>query len=185
MMSTRTLGDQVYAWAHGKLGQQVGRAGAPWELAHYALRSAGLVGSGSPLDSDAFSAWGEPIALEQARPGDVLQLRDYALVVTTLHATHFDDGTTRQRREETSRSYASHIAIVAARPEERSVAVLEQAGARVQQRVIVLRDCGPIVQRAFSWEPDALGRLCPATLVQSTVLRVTGTARVYRPKARR
>jgi len=62
----------------------------------------------------------------QALPGDVLQLRNYAVVATTLHTMYFDDGTTRQRSEDTSRTYANHIAIIAARPEERSVAVLEQ-----------------------------------------------------------
>jgi len=185
MASARTLGEQVYAWAYGRLGQRVG-AGAPWELAHYALRGAGIVNSASPLDSGLSGVWGEPIALPRALPGDVLQLRNYAVVASTLHTAYFDDGTTRQHSDETAHRYASHIAIVAAPPDERSVSVLEQvaqAGPRVRQRAILLRDCGPIVQRTFQWQQDGLGRLRPCTLVQRTVLRVTGIARVYRASA--
>jgi NMD protein affecting ribosome stability and mRNA decay len=158
-------------------------AGAPWELAHYALRGAGVVNAASPLDSGTAAVWGQLIAVPQARPGDVLQLRNYEVVATTLHTAYFDDGSTRQRSEDTSRTYANHIAIVAAPPEERSVSVLEQLpalGSRVQERAILLRDCGPIEQRVFSWEHDAMGRVRPATVVQTTLLRVTGIIRIYR-----
>jgi hypothetical protein len=128
--------------------------------------------------------WGQPIAVPRALPGDVLQLQNYAVVATTLHTAHFDDGTTHRGSESTSRTYANHIAIVAARPEERSVSVLEQvpgSGPRVRERVILLRDCGPIIQRVFRWEHDATGQVRPATVVQTTRLRVTGLIRIYRP----
>jgi hypothetical protein len=135
-------------------------------------------------DESVVGGWGTPVALAQALPGDILELQDYEVRVTTLHTAHFDDGTRRQRSEQSSRTFAHHIAIIAARPNEHGVAVLEQVARSepcIERRTCLLRDSGPIVTHVFQHANDEANRLRPATVMQRTNLRVTGSARAFRP----
>jgi len=185
-----TLGEQVYAWVTARLGQQVG-TGASWELAHYALRGVGLDHTAPAAESQVqvLGDWGVPIPLLEALPGDILELQDYEIRATTLHTAQFDDGTSSQRSEQSARTFAHHLAIVAGRPDQYGIAVIEQVsragGWRVEQRNCLLHDSAPIVTRAFQSVSDEAGRLRPATVLQHTSLRVTGCARVFRPHASR
>lgn len=68
--SAQTVGTRVVAYAHSHLGRQVGR-GECWDLAYYALRSAGahLPGTGGY----GTYQFGRRVPLSALRPGNVLQ----------------------------------------------------------------------------------------------------------------
>ena len=73
------INSKVVTWAHGKVGQQVGR-GECWDLIDRALRAAGAR-SATTTGRDDDYAWGRLIRLEELSPGDILRFRN--VVITT------------------------------------------------------------------------------------------------------
>lgn len=156
----------VLAFARRHLGQQVGN-GECAELADRALTS---FGAATASDFTATTTgedyvWGQRVPLEQARPGDIVQLLDYHAIVTTRsHA-----GTV------VSEDYTpNHTAIV----EENlgnALAILQQnadpLGKTVQRALL------PTRSGSFAGAPSGAAQNADA----STTVAVVGVVSVYRP----
>src|ERR1700709_2207639 len=132
----------VVSWAHGKLGQQVGR-GECWDLVDHALRAAGALSSTTTGHHDDY-VWGSRIRLEEVTPGDVLQFRDFIVTTRTDRVVRFPDGRTSSRMAETLARRPHHSAIVYRVDGGGQFRVYEQHvkpdGNRVQDHVVPTRN---------------------------------------------
>ncbi len=156
----------VLAFARSHLRHQVGN-GECAELADMALTSSGATTASdyAATTTGEDYVWGQRVPLEQARPGDIVQLLDYhAVVTTTSHA-----GTV------VSEDFTpNHTAIV----EENlgtALAILQQNAdplGRVVQRAIL-----PTRSRSYAGAPSGVASDSDA----STTVAVAGMVSVYRP----
>jgi|SRR6266700_2490488 len=103
-----TVYDKVLAWAHGMLGQQIGR-GECWDFVDQALRSAGAQSSTTVGAHDDY-VWGKPVRINEVAPGDVLQFRNWIVTTKTEVVVRFTDGN----------GYRDTDVVVARRPHPRS-----------------------------------------------------------------
>jgi len=93
------ISSKVVTWAHGKLGQQVGR-GECWDLIDRALRAAGARSSTTTGRDDDY-VWGRLIRLEEVSPGDILQFRNFVITTKSDRVIKFPDGRIRREMVET------------------------------------------------------------------------------------
>jgi hypothetical protein len=154
-----SLETRVLAFAEASLGRKIG-TGQCAELADHALTS-----NGANTFSDYAAAtngddyiWGTRIALADARPGDIIQFRDYSVTVTA-----------RSRSDETSDGleWSHHTAVV----EQNVGAALLIIEQNVDDSQTVKRGRVPIRATTVS---D--GRVTTSTVIE-------GQLSAYRPKA--
>jgi hypothetical protein len=155
------LGEQVVSFARGKIGQRVGQ-GECFDLADQALRSAGAKSAADfgSVAKDADYVWGSPVSLSDARPGDIIQFRDYRYDRTIDTATRTD--TDFQERPH-------HTAIVERVEGNGAITVLEQNAPD-----------GSPGQRSQLFFSD----VSTTTGGKKTTIKVQGTFRFYRPQPR-
>lgn len=108
-----TLNQTVVIWASGQIGKTVDR-GECWDLANRALLRAHAKSSNDlgPSGKDADYVWGDPILLKDVEAGDILQMRDFDVKVTTKTTTIFSDGTVMTGSAWTRDERSHHTAIV-------------------------------------------------------------------------
>jgi hypothetical protein len=150
---------RVLAFAQASFGQKIG-TGQCAELADHALTSNGAntFSDYAPVTNGDDYIWGTRIALTDARPGDIIQFRDYSVTVTT-----------RSRMDEQSDSldWSHHTAVVEQNVGD-ALLVLEQ---NVDDSQTVKRGRVPIRATTVS---D--GRVTTSTVIE-------GQLSAYRPKA--
>jgi hypothetical protein len=169
-----SLGDKIVAFARAQLGRQVGD-GECYDLADLALLHAGAKSAPAygEITGDADYVWGQPVALRDAQPGDIVQFHNFSLKTTitgTVMSPYGGYGTS-QRWETDEREH--HTSIV-----ERNLGgtliLLEQ---NVEPGLVVQRTTLAIASGTVQGSPDGL----PADA--TTTFEVSGDAHVYRPQA--
>jgi hypothetical protein len=171
--------EQAKQFAAKNAGQQVGD-GECYALADQALKAAGAKSADSygKITPTADYVWGTTVAVGQARGGDVVQFKDYAVTVTVVTKVVKADGSyTEQTRTETM-SRPHHTAVVQQTGATGSVSVYEQNvnGSRAVQTnhlPLVSREDAPVVTASEG-----------ATTTVTTSVKVTGAAKIYRPQAK-
>jgi hypothetical protein len=156
-----SLSDRVVSFARDKIGQGVG-SGECFDLADQALRNAGAKSAADfgTVTRNADYVWGSSITLADARPGDIIQFRNYRYDRTVETASGTD--TDFQERPH-------HTAIVERVDEAGAITVLEQNAPDGSP--------GQRSQLFFSnVSTNAAGR--------RTTIRVQGRVRFYRPQPR-
>jgi hypothetical protein len=155
------LGDQVVAFARGKIGQCVGN-GECFDLADQALRSAGAKSAADfgKVTPNADYVWGTAVSLSDIHPGDIIQFKNYRYDRTTATDTSTD--TDFQERPH-------HTAIVERVDGQGALIVLEQN--------VPDGSAGQRSQLFFSNVSTNSGG-------QRTSIRVQGRFRFYRPQPR-
>jgi hypothetical protein len=175
---------QVYNFASGQLGRRVGR-GDCWDLPHQALTSAGAQSSDTTR-AGADYRWGDPVALEDITPGDVLQFRHHVIVTTVVTRAMFRDGSYTETTETRRQTRGHHSAIVAAGGRT-SIEVFEQnvrpRGRVVQRNTIVIRGSGPTESRSTRNMRNTRRQMESASVVETTTVTVSGLISAYRPRA--
>lgn len=155
-----SLGERVVQFAVSQLGQVVPN-GECFALVDRALRTAGARSAADygPVTGDVDYVWGQPVTLDQARPGDILQFRNFSSTVAS------DTGS---EQEETTEERRHHSAILERNRGEGEFAVLEQ-NAPLHSPVHRTLLC----MRGGHWEyPD-----------ETINVTVTGQFWIYRPVA--
>ena len=164
------LGARVVAFARSQQGRQVGD-GECTDLADAALKRNGARTTDAYADASAGNddySWGKPVSLKDARPGDILQFRDFN-TTTTVNSGMAGSTMTDMRDH--------HTAIVEQNLGNMLV-VLEQNAppmGRVVQRTRI-----PIASMTYSGDPSG-NEVGSAT----TTVQVEGSIKAYRPQPAR
>jgi hypothetical protein len=163
--SEEAAAEAALKFAKEKLGTQVG-SGECYDLAHEALKAAGAASAPDHgvVTKEADYVWGREVPLSEAKPGDVIQFRNYE------YKKHVDDKETKGWRSE-SAERKHHTAVVESIDNNGDAVVIEQNVGK-------------------KGDPDLKkGRQTKLPLSSSTVetaeakatVTVTGTIKVYRP----
>jgi hypothetical protein len=163
------LGQQVIVYAEQRIGQQVGN-GECTDLAEQALAKSGARNEDSygVVTPDADYVWGTKVALSDARPGDILQFRNFRTRTIVIEAG---------RETWLAGERDHHTAIVEANLGN-ALVVLEQNVEPLGQ--VVQRSRVPVASATYSGDAD--GRPNPWA---TTSIAVAGTISVYRPQTAR
>jgi hypothetical protein len=168
------LGARVLGFARARQGTQVGD-GECTTLVQQALLGAGarttdVFGAVTP---DGDYVWGTPVALANAKPGDILQFRNYRVVRHVLTQQRMADGEVSPMQSEDFEVREHHTAIV----EQNfagTLSVLEQnvdPGGRVVQRGRV-----ETASRTYTQTDPETGNQV------TTTVEVDGEVMAYRPQ---
>ena len=160
------MGDQIVAFAQARRGHSVGD-GQCFALADQALKSASAKSAADfgTVDHDADYVWGTATSVVDAKPGDIIQFRDYRYdreITTDLGGGGSDTRTDFQERPH-------HTAIVASVDGGGAITVLEQnapEGSATHR-----------VQLFFLDRDDKSGN-------KTTKITIQGTFTIYRPQHR-
>jgi hypothetical protein len=170
----RKLGESIVAFAMRAEGREVGD-GECYSLADQALSNAGAKSASSYTDitPDGDYVWGKPVRLDAARPGDILQFRNFRIlrrVTTTLRGA---DGSVSYTQSQVVEERDHHTAIVTGNFGT-SLAIAEQN----------VEPLGRIVQRnMIAVVPGATTQNDAATGTQTTTeVFIGGDVRAYRPQ---
>ena len=158
---TGDLGEKVVNFARGKLGQRLG-SGECFDLADQALRNASAKSAADfgSLAKDADYVWGASVSPSDARPGDIIQFRDYRYDRTIETSTR-EDSDFQERPH--------HTAIVERVDGGGAITVLEQNAPDGSS--------GKRSQLFFSDVSTTTGG-------KKTTIKVQGTFKFYRPQPR-
>jgi hypothetical protein len=162
-----TLGAHVVAFARSQQGRRVG-SGECTDLADQALQQSGGRATDAYAEASAGNddyTWGRPVSLRDARPGDILQFRNFN-TTTTVNSGMAESTMTDMRDH--------HTAIVEQNLGNMLV-ILEQnvpPMGRVVQRTRI-----PIQSMRYSGDPNGNAVGSAVTTVQ-----VEGTVKAYRPQ---
>jgi hypothetical protein len=174
-MSDGRLGAKVVAFARAHLDKKVGD-GECFALADKALRHAGAKSASDygEITDDADYAWGDPIALEDVAPGDILQFRDFDVDTKKTTIKELPGGGERTTSSERIATRGHHTAIVEQNLGNGKIVVLEQhvkpLGAVVQRHTIPISSPSVIKHKE--------------KLIYTTIaVTVSGTITAYRPHA--
>jgi hypothetical protein len=164
--SPGVIGDKVVAFAQQHSGQKVGD-GECFALVDQALRGAGAKSAADfgTVVPDADYVWGTATTVADAKPGDIIQFRDYRYdrEITVEQA----DGASSTRTEFQERPH--HTAIVASVDGNGAITVLEQ---NAPERSATHR-----TQLFFLDRNDKSGGT-------TTKINVSGRFTIYRPQSR-
>jgi hypothetical protein len=169
----RQLGDKIVAFALRAEGSQVG-AGECFDLADQALANAGARTAAFYTDvtPDGDYIWGTPVRPEAARPGDILQFRNFRIVRRITTTIRNEDGEINQVQTQEVEERDHHTAIVTQNLGT-SLAIAEQN----------VEPLGRIVQRntieIASGTTTAFNAQAAATTRQ---VSLDGELRAYRPQ---
>ncbi|HEV2319667.1 MAG TPA: hypothetical protein VGV18_07955 [Verrucomicrobiae bacterium] len=161
------LGANVVQFARQRTGQKVGD-GECFALADQALRSAGAKSAadfGAITPNGDYKWSSQQVSPTDAKPGDIIQFRNFRVVIKTVHA----DGSWEERSEERPH----HTAVVVSNDGSGNLTVLEQnvsiGGSAGQAQKTVRQN--KIVTTAGSHKAGA----------DNVTVTVTGRIVVYRP----
>jgi hypothetical protein len=159
--ASASLGDQVVSFAQDRIGRSVG-SGECFDLADQALRNAGAKSAADfgPVTPNADYVWGNSVSLADARPGDIIQFRNYRYDRTIKT----DSGTDTDFQER-----PHHTAIAGTIDGGGALTVLEQN--------VPEGSAGQRSQLFFS-------NVNTNTAGRWTTIRVQGRVRFYRPQPR-
>jgi len=178
------INSRVVTWAHGKLGQQVGR-GECWDLIDHALRAAGARSSTTTGRDDDY-VWGRLIRLEEVSPGDVLQFRDFVITTKVDRVIKFPDGRISADMVETVARRPHHSAIVHHVDGGGQFRVYEQhvkpSGNRVQDHLVSTNSIATTRKTTHELVDAGGGRLSTATVETTTTITVSGAVWAYHPE---
>ncbi len=189
----KNLNQSVLIWTLGKVGQRVGN-GESHALADIALQKAGarsLVDFGLTGDDDDL-IWGFEIpSPKDALPGDILQYRDYLqrTIASTQSLFKGDVDFLSDSVTEAVIDHELHTSIVKTNPGNGILTVLEQNDGGndevVKSTAIRWRDTllSQITKRTMLLN-EATGKAEMAIVIDKVFVLVTGTLRVFRPRAR-
>jgi hypothetical protein len=178
--SLRSAGDSLLAariigFARARLGTQVGD-GQCYDLADAALHAAGARSAPDfgQVTPDADYVWGRPVDVKDARPGDIVQFRNFNIATTISTTVRLPDGQSYTTQSWQTAARDHHTAIVE-RNEDGVLSLLEQnvppLGGRVQRMTV------PVVSMSLAGVPKDT----PGAWAESQI-QVAGTVRVYRPQ---
>ena len=181
-----SISSKTLAWAHAKLGHQVG-GGECWDLVDHALRAAGAKSSATTGGQDDY-VWGTPIALQQVMPGDILQFRNFIVTTTIETVVRFPDGTGYHESEAPFARRPHHSAIVHRVLGSGKFRIYEQhvtpKGDQVQDHEVPTRNAAPVHKVSHEVRKTDDGRLRTATVETTTSISVSGHVWAYRPQPR-
>lgn len=128
-------GQDVLDYANSKKGTKVGR-GECFDLADEALKKNGMKTASDygQVTPEGDYQWGKPVELNESKPGDVLQFRDYKNKTTKNTETDTESRTSTETAER-----PHHTAVVVANDGQGNITVLEQnapRGSKVTERVL-------------------------------------------------
>ena len=88
-----TTNQTVLAYARQRVGRQVG-SGECFDLADEALRNAGASSASDygPITPTADYVWGRRVSRQEAQPGDIIQFRNYSMLIETETRVRVDTG---------------------------------------------------------------------------------------------
>lgn len=183
------VGQTIVTFARGKLGQKVLPRGECFDLADAALRKAGVKTAKDfgTITTTADYVWGDEIDPKDAAPGDILQFRDFKILVTTTVLTiikkpGYTDGSRRESYTQKIKR-PHHTAIVESNDGDGKLTILEQNFMKVKK----------VKRNVIPWKPFTVGptkEVSPikgggSTETTTTVsTSVSGTLWVYRPTAK-
>ena len=178
------ISSKVVTWAHGKLGQQVGR-GECWDLIDRALRAAGARSSTTTGRDDDY-VWGRLIRLEEVSPGDILQFRNFVITTKSDRVIKFPDGRIRREMVETVARRPHHSAIVHHVDGGGEFRVYEQhvkpSGNLVQDHPVSTQSIAAARKTTHELIDAGGGHLSTATVETTTTVTVSGTVWAYHPE---
>jgi len=181
------LNQAIVVWASGQVGKTVDR-GECWDLANRALLKAHAKSSNDlgPSGKDANYVWGEPVAVKDVEAGDILQMRDFDVKVTTKTTTTFSDGTVMTGGGWTREERPHHTAIVERSFGNGKVVILEQNYQHIKRvfrhEVFVSSPPDTVTTTATIVENPVTKRLETAQVIVVTSVKVSGQLWAYRPK---
>ena len=181
-----SINQDVHTYASGQLGTQVGD-GECFTLADTALRRAGARSASDygTITPDADYRWGNAVNLRQLIPGDIIQFRDYEVIITTVTTTRTETGgggwseETNTQTETQSRPH--HTAIVDNVLANGVTSVLEQNVGTGSLRKTVQRNT--LYFQSYS-VPSSVTRRGNTTTTVRQQVQVSGTFWFYRPQSR-
>ena len=185
---SNSMNDAIVIWASGHVGKTVDN-GECWDLANRALLQAHAKTSNDlgPMGKDADYVWGDAIPLKDVQAGDILQMRDFAVKVSTTTTTSFADGTTMTSNDWSEEDRPHHTAIVERSFGNGKVSILEQNFQNVRR--VVRHDLfvsAPVRTTSTSTRTlknPGSGKLEAATVQTQTTIAVTGQVWAYRPSS--
>jgi hypothetical protein len=120
--SEPSIADRIVSWTRRQRGDRIGD-GECFTLVDRALRNAGAQSAShyGTVTPDADYVWGAPVSLDNLRPGDVVQFRDYSYDRVVVSETQ-----TETRRVEDGADRPHHTAVVEQVHGGGAVTVLEQ-----------------------------------------------------------
>lgn len=120
--TTPKTGQDVLNYAQSKEGEIVG-SGQCFDLADESLKANGMKTASDygPVTRNGDYKWGKPVPLNESKPGDVLQFRNYKN--KTTETTKEEGGTSESWRED---QRPHHTAIVVDNDGKGNITVLEQ-----------------------------------------------------------
>lgn len=181
-MPGSSLSQQVFNYANARLGQRVG-SGECFDLADRALRAAGArtASDYGRITRNADYVWGRSVNHQLAISGDVVQFRNYRMIITTVTRTTQRNGNWTEETETQTQTRPHHTAIVAAVGQNGAIDVLEQNIGTGSNRRKVQRNTLYFGSPARTTSSTTQGG---ATTVVTTTIQVTGAARFYRAEAK-
>jgi hypothetical protein len=188
-----TTNQKVVVWARGNLGKKIGR-GLCWDLGEQALKQAGAKTSNDlgPVGDDTDYIWGDPIDdVKDVQPGDILQIRNHLVTITTKSEYVFQDKSTATHNDETYAKRGHHTAIVNGMLDDNgAVRTLEQhvrpGGDIIQNMRLYTRDVPAVVTKTSERHTNpSTKKLEMATVTRTVTITVTGTIWAYRPKPKK
>jgi uncharacterized cupredoxin-like copper-binding protein len=107
------LANAIVAFALGAQGRQVGD-GECFSLADQALSTAGARSASAytEITPDGDYIWGKPVQLSAARPGDILQFRNFRIVRRVTIATKDEAGSISRTQSQEAEERDHHTAVV-------------------------------------------------------------------------
>ena len=177
-MPGSSLSQQVFSYANSRLGQRVG-SGECFDLADLALRAVGArtASDYGTITLNADYVWGRLVNQQVTVSGDVIQFRNYRMIITTVTRTTQRNGAWTEETRTQTQTRPHHTAIVASIGQNGAIDVLEQnIGTGVNRRK-VQRNTLYFGSPARTTSSTTQGG---ATTVVTTTMQVSGTARFYR-----
>jgi hypothetical protein len=189
MSGGQALNQKVLIWARGKVGKKVG-AGECWDLGEAALKQAGALTSNDlgPVGPDTDYIWGDPVAIKDVQPGDIIQIRDHEARTDIVKEFEFADGMTWTEPKWSVASRGHHTAIAnGTLDRDGALPTLEQhvkpLGDIVQKKTLNTRSLGPIVTKGIERRAHPITNKRENAHVTTTVtITVSGSLWAYRPK---
>lgn len=183
-----TVSQKVVLWARARRGKRVER-GECWDLGEEALKHAGAQTSNDlgPVGKDTDYVWGDAMDVKDINPGDLLQLPDHLVKMTTVTVYTFSDGSERVETKKETVERSHHTAIVNGKIDaDFWVPVLEQQrGEVVQNRKLYVRSVPANVTKTHERQTNpGTKKLETAGVTRTVTITVTGKIWAYRAKAK-
>jgi len=179
-MTDDTINPAVIRFASGHMRQTVGR-GECFDLADEALRSAGALSAADygEITATADYEWGLAVMLQSARPGDIVQFRNYRFVrETTIVVRNAQNQVIEEGNEVEEATRPHHTAIIQSVSQTGEIVVYEQNADGVRS---VASNPLYLLSRRL---PAQTTRSGGNSETRTTNITVSGTYRIFRPQPR-